>query len=754
MIVQCTNCRTKFRLPDEKIGATGTKVRCSRCGSVFLVERSAEQPFAAIDDPAAFKGEATTRSEAPPAADRAATMRAGLDPFGDSTQHDFPPTGTGGFDRPFTADLIGSVGLPSTDTPPPAFDQTQVQQNPYDTDDPGEVVPEPQTQIADRFARPRPASSLRPPPEEAPPDAFGAGASDFGRPRGTVEERGFEGGLDSPAHDPFGVPPGDPDPFGAAAWPDAPPAQSLEEQFAALDRLVVDQESPSFDGADTLGGDFAALGPEPGADYLRPASQRGPAYQAGSLDSLGGSFGASIDSLGGSPASFGALGRPPYDGIDRTAFEVPPPADSDRPKSAESIPVPMLDATWSQEPFPSAASADEARTPTPAASASTAYDEAVTPLPEELRAAPEPEQKPTLPPPSPLEMERLRQAAATAEAEARLEAAPRASDPTFSPPSWAPPAAAPSHLDSLFPPPRPAESMPSIPPPVDLSTAPATEGGADLFGGTDLSQELPGFDQAFDPAAIEPAPPVRAPIRAPSDAPPPIVPSTPPPPPPRREGKGMAPDEVRSAAASKIRAITTKRAAQARKLIALPDSVGITPLLVGILSALLVGGGLFAVTGGDPKNLNARFIGEKLFGAATTDGVDVEAEGSRAATYETPAGTVVVISGRARNLGERSLRGLEVVVTQLRGESKVEERAAWVGVPVTPPLLARLESADELDRAKREALIQLPTSADQLTIGPGEALDFDVVFPKRPDDPSSHRFRIEFRQAKLTPALP
>lgn len=37
MIVQCEACQTRFRLADEKIKASGTKVRCSKCKEVFTV---------------------------------------------------------------------------------------------------------------------------------------------------------------------------------------------------------------------------------------------------------------------------------------------------------------------------------------------------------------------------------------------------------------------------------------------------------------------------------------------------------------------------------------------------------------------------------------------------------------------------------------------------------------------------------------------------------------------------------------------
>ncbi len=38
MIVTCSNCQTKFNLPDDKIPAGGAKVKCSKCAHVFKVE--------------------------------------------------------------------------------------------------------------------------------------------------------------------------------------------------------------------------------------------------------------------------------------------------------------------------------------------------------------------------------------------------------------------------------------------------------------------------------------------------------------------------------------------------------------------------------------------------------------------------------------------------------------------------------------------------------------------------------------------
>ncbi len=39
MIVQCGKCQTKYNLPDAKIPEAGAKVKCSKCGNVFLAQK-------------------------------------------------------------------------------------------------------------------------------------------------------------------------------------------------------------------------------------------------------------------------------------------------------------------------------------------------------------------------------------------------------------------------------------------------------------------------------------------------------------------------------------------------------------------------------------------------------------------------------------------------------------------------------------------------------------------------------------------
>jgi predicted Zn finger-like uncharacterized protein len=54
MIVICTKCQAKFRVADDRVGPRGAKVRCSRCETVFLVQREAAArapPPAPAEDP-------------------------------------------------------------------------------------------------------------------------------------------------------------------------------------------------------------------------------------------------------------------------------------------------------------------------------------------------------------------------------------------------------------------------------------------------------------------------------------------------------------------------------------------------------------------------------------------------------------------------------------------------------------------------------------------------------------------------------
>ena len=65
LIVPCSQCHTRFKVPDHKVTARGTKVRCSRCGHTFRI--FPEPPAPAAGDPfAAFGPKGTSEMEKTP----------------------------------------------------------------------------------------------------------------------------------------------------------------------------------------------------------------------------------------------------------------------------------------------------------------------------------------------------------------------------------------------------------------------------------------------------------------------------------------------------------------------------------------------------------------------------------------------------------------------------------------------------------------------------------------------------------------
>lgn len=50
MIVECPNCQSKFKLPDDKIGPSGAKLRCGKCRHVFHVDPPAPPAPSAPED--------------------------------------------------------------------------------------------------------------------------------------------------------------------------------------------------------------------------------------------------------------------------------------------------------------------------------------------------------------------------------------------------------------------------------------------------------------------------------------------------------------------------------------------------------------------------------------------------------------------------------------------------------------------------------------------------------------------------------
>ncbi len=134
MIVTCTSCQARFRIPDEKIGPKGAKVRCSKCKNVFVAKPAAgageskappKDPFAAPpsqapSDPFAALGAAAAGTGAAPSDPFASGHSAQADRFAAADPFAPPPAGPLGSD-PFAAPAspsgsrTGTFHLPVTD---------------------------------------------------------------------------------------------------------------------------------------------------------------------------------------------------------------------------------------------------------------------------------------------------------------------------------------------------------------------------------------------------------------------------------------------------------------------------------------------------------------------------------------------------------------------------------------------------------------------------------------------------------------
>ncbi len=123
MIVTCTSCQARFRIPDEKVGSRGARVRCSKCKNVFVVKPGpageqappAPDPLAApARDPFAgpardpFADSARDTFAAPPG-DPFANPAAQADPFGEVRRDPFAAT------LPASGGSAGALPLPVTD---------------------------------------------------------------------------------------------------------------------------------------------------------------------------------------------------------------------------------------------------------------------------------------------------------------------------------------------------------------------------------------------------------------------------------------------------------------------------------------------------------------------------------------------------------------------------------------------------------------------------------------------------------------
>ena len=65
MIIQCEQCRTKFKLDDAKVSERGVKVRCAKCRHVFTVRKSTEDTLNLPDGALSAAADTTIQTVAP-----------------------------------------------------------------------------------------------------------------------------------------------------------------------------------------------------------------------------------------------------------------------------------------------------------------------------------------------------------------------------------------------------------------------------------------------------------------------------------------------------------------------------------------------------------------------------------------------------------------------------------------------------------------------------------------------------------------
>jgi predicted Zn finger-like uncharacterized protein len=81
LIVECTNCSTRFQLDDERIPITGIRVRCSRCKEAFFLKHPEASQHEAVDAIASEAARQQAPSVPEPASDLAGSSLDDLEKF-------------------------------------------------------------------------------------------------------------------------------------------------------------------------------------------------------------------------------------------------------------------------------------------------------------------------------------------------------------------------------------------------------------------------------------------------------------------------------------------------------------------------------------------------------------------------------------------------------------------------------------------------------------------------------------------------
>lgn len=330
MIIQCEQCRTKFRLDDEKVSDRGVKVRCAKCRHVFTVRKDAGQAEAAA---------VTAPAEASTAVFEAAdeTVRMASPPAPEPEVSGFAPEPEVAFDfgatpAPATAD--SSFDLGQTDaTAGSGFDFGDVSFAPETTPaDLGEM-----TMVMPPKQSVEPAADLGldfgiAPVQSAAPAAVDETAFDFGE--------ALASGADTTARNvsfDFGEQPkaslataDDVDLGGFDFSGVAAPAAGGDSGFSFDDAApqAVDEGGGSFDFS---GVDFGQ-----GPSAQKPAKTQVDTFSLGDMDFTADAAPVAIDASAAAPA--GPLFAPVEESVARQQETAAPVITFEAPEAAEEAP--------------------------------------------------------------------------------------------------------------------------------------------------------------------------------------------------------------------------------------------------------------------------------------------------------------------------------------------------------------------------------------------------------------------------------
>lgn len=91
MEIACPNCAKRFRVPDEKLGPAGRKVRCAACGNVWFQAPAAGAPSGAAQQNAPGQAAARPAAAPPPPAEATGGERWPPAPHREEPGYDRPP---------------------------------------------------------------------------------------------------------------------------------------------------------------------------------------------------------------------------------------------------------------------------------------------------------------------------------------------------------------------------------------------------------------------------------------------------------------------------------------------------------------------------------------------------------------------------------------------------------------------------------------------------------------------------------------